>query len=79
MSTWFAVLLLQNFSSSILVFMSDNLDITKSILVQRSSMTMSKWPDVLAKEHDSLNLSSTGEDSAELIEEIVFLGHSFLA
>ena len=42
-------------------------------------MTISQWPDVLAEEHDSLNLFSTGEDSAELIEEIVFLGTSFLA
>ena len=36
-------------------------------------MTISQWPDVLAEEHDSLNLFSTGEDSAKLIEEIVFL------
>ena len=66
------------FSSSILVFRSDNLDITKSILVPRSSMTISQSPDVLAEEHDSLNLFSTGEDSAELFVEIVFLGHSYL-
>ena len=43
------------FSSSVLVFRSDNLEITKSILVPRSSITISQWPDVLAKEHDSLN------------------------
>ena len=60
-----------NFSSSVLVFRSDNLDIT--------SMTISQWPDVLAEEHDPLNISSTGENSAQLIEEIVFLGPSFLA
>ena len=34
------------FSSSILVFRSDNQDITKSILVPRSSVTISQWPDV---------------------------------
>ena len=42
-------------------------------------MTISQWPDVLAEEHDSLDLSlSTGEDSAELIGDIVFLGPPFL-
>ena len=41
-------------------------------------MTISQSPDVLAEEHDSLNLFSTGEDSAELFEEIVFVGLFFL-
>ena len=43
-----------------------------------SSMTISQWPDVLAEEHDSSNLFTTGEDTAQLIEEIVFLGPSIL-
>ena len=40
-------------------------------------MAISKWPDVLAEVHDSLNLFSAGEDSAELKEETDFLGPSF--
>ena len=40
-------------------------------------MAISKWPDVLAQEHDSLHLFSAGEDSAELKEETVFLGPFF--
>ena len=43
-----------------------------------SSMTISQWPDVLAEEHGSLNIFSTGEDFAELIGDIVFLGPPFL-
>ena len=41
-------------------------------------MIISQWPDVLAEEHDFLNLFCTGEDSAELFEEKVFLGPSCL-
>ena len=41
-----------------------------------SSMTISQLPDVLAEKHDSLNLFSTGEDPAELIEEIVYISRS---
>ena len=40
-------------------------------------MAISKWPDVLVQEHDSLNLFSAGKDSAELKEETVFLGPLF--
>ena len=40
-------------------------------------MAISKWPDVIAGEHDSLNLFSAEEDSAELKEETVFLGPFF--
>ena len=40
-------------------------------------MTISQSPDVLAEEHDSLNLFSTGEDSAKLFVDIVFVGFFF--
>ena len=51
----------------------------KSILPPRFSTTVSQLPDVLSEEHESLNVFSAGEDSAQQIEEIVFLDPSFLA
>ena len=40
-------------------------------------MTISQLPDVLAEKHDSLNLFSTEEDSAELIDKIVYISRYF--
>ena len=66
------------FSYSVLVFRWDNLNITKSGLVPRFSITIYfSGLMFLAEEHDSLNFFSTGEDSAKLFEEIVFFSPSF--